>query len=111
MLLHCTELGLDHVPRDFVSPHCPTPLQSHTSPPEAHGPLRFYVTVQDCHRSHLLFKSIPEKHLLWTREESLHLFAFTVFTFKNISQDENLLCEKLLNLAITTLKMLLVCAL
>lgn len=35
--------------------------------------------VQDCQRSHMLFKSIPEKHLLWAREEPLNLCCLYSF--------------------------------
>lgn len=113
MLLHCTALGLDHVPWDCVSPHCPPPLQSHTSPPsEAHGPLRSYETVFKTVKGATCYSRASLKSISSGQGKNLSIFvASTVFTLKNVSQDENLLCEKLLNLSITMVNTLLVCAL
>lgn len=102
-------IGLDHVPRDCVCQHCPTPLETHKSPPpEAHGPLRLHVTARDCHNT-TCYSGASLKSVSSGQGRNLSVFvASKVFTLKNI-WDKTLPCEKLLNLAITMVNILLGC--
>lgn len=93
-------LCLSALSNSFTKPRSP--------PPEAHGPLRLHVTAQDCHNT-TCYSRASLKSVSSGQGRNLSVFvASKVFTLKKI-WDKNLPCEKLLNLAITMVNILLGC--